>query len=68
MLGPSPLLDRPIFIIGCNRSGTTLLHRTLSTHPDLWCDRLYDECQHVYHEHYPAHRELGERVREPAPA
>jgi hypothetical protein len=28
-------IDRPIFIIGCGRSGSTLLHKMLCAHPDL---------------------------------
>ncbi len=28
-------IDRPIFIVGPHRSGTTLLYRTLSKHPDV---------------------------------
>lgn len=29
-------LTDPVFIIGCNRSGTTILFQTLSSHPALW--------------------------------
>lgn len=28
-------IDRPIFIVGCGRSGTTILYELLSGHPDL---------------------------------
>lgn len=31
---PNPI-DRPIFIVGCHRTGTTLLQKSLSRHPDL---------------------------------
>lgn len=31
----SQKLKNPIFILGCNRSGTTLLVNTLATHPDI---------------------------------
>jgi len=31
-----PIFDRPVFIIGCPRSGTTLLFETLAEAPDLW--------------------------------
>jgi hypothetical protein len=35
-LRPQPAnLDRPVFIIGCGRSGTTILGRLLSMHPDV---------------------------------
>lgn len=33
---PDRLLTDPVFVIGCNRSGTTILFKTLSAHPDLW--------------------------------
>lgn len=54
------LIDRPVFVIGCNRSGTTLLFRTLGQHPDTWS--YYDESQHVYYEYYPVDAELGDRI------
>ncbi|MBC8123250.1 MAG: sulfotransferase, partial [Gemmatimonadaceae bacterium] len=28
-------IDRPIFVVGCHRSGTTVLYETLAKHPDL---------------------------------
>ena len=57
-------IDRPIFIIGCNRSGTTLLFRNLSEHPDLWS--LYVEAQSVFHARFPVDPVAGERVDAPA--
>ena len=30
-----PEVDRPLFIVGCGRSGTTLLYDMLAAHPDL---------------------------------
>lgn len=30
-----PLVDRPIFIVGPHRSGTTLIYSTLARHPDM---------------------------------
>ncbi|MGI9038886.1 MAG: sulfotransferase family protein [Gemmatimonadota bacterium] len=60
------MIDRPIFIIGCNRSGTTLLFRNLSMHPDLWS--LYIESQDEFYRHWPIDPEQGDRVAElPAP-
>lgn len=58
-----PLIHRPIFIIGCNRSGTTLLFRTLCAHPLLWI--RYEESQHVFHRYFPIDAFLGEAVPEP---
>ena len=58
------LIDRPIVIVGCNRSGTTLLFNTLSAHPETWS--LYVEAQRTFHRHFPVDPTLGERVAEPA--
>lgn len=36
-------IDRPIFIVGCQRSGTTIFYRLLSSHPDLaWFSNFTD--------------------------
>jgi hypothetical protein len=35
VLPPWPRLDRPAFVIGCGRSGTTILGTVLSRHPDV---------------------------------
>ena len=59
----SNLIEKPIFIIGCNRSGTTLLFRNLSEHPDLWS--LYIEAQDVFHSQFPVDPVDGERVAGP---
>ena len=56
-------LKNPIFIIGCNRSGTTLLFRNMSKHPALWS--LYIEAQDAFHRHWPIDPERGDRVTEP---
>ncbi len=37
-------MERPVFVVGCGRSGTTLLYEVLAAHPDLgwfsnWTDR-----------------------------
>jgi len=53
---------KPIIIIGCNRSGTTLLFRNLSSHPDLWS--LYIESQEIFYKHYPIHPDMGDRIVE----
>ena len=33
--GARPEIDRPLFIVGCGRSGTTLLYDMLAPHPEL---------------------------------
>lgn len=64
---PSPrkraLLHKPIFILGCNRSGTTLLFRNLGGHPDVWTQ--YEEAQDVYYRWFPIDAEQGDRVDRP---
>lgn len=35
MTNSQPSIDRPIFVIGAQRGGTTMFYRRLSTHPDL---------------------------------
>jgi hypothetical protein len=54
------LLDRPIIILGCNRSGTTLLFNTISRHPMTWS--LYVESQDLFYRHYPIHDQQGDRL------
>ncbi len=46
-MGPNPF----VFLVGCPRSGTTLLRRMLDAHPDLamtrethWIPQLFDQC------------------------
>jgi protein-tyrosine sulfotransferase len=34
---PSTASDQPVFVVGCHRSGTTLLRRLLNAHPRLCC-------------------------------
>lgn len=57
------LVDRPIIVIGCSRSGTTLLFQNLAEHPLTWSN--YEECFDIFYRHYPIHPDLGERVAEP---
>lgn len=54
------MIHRPVFVIGCNRSGTTLLFFTLSWHPELWS--RYEESYHIYHRYFPINKDLGEAV------
>lgn len=35
LMKPTQPIDRPIFILGCGRSGTTILYNILCGHPDL---------------------------------
>ena len=59
-------LRQPVFILGCNRSGTTLLFQNLSQHPHAWS--LYIEGQDHFYRHYPQDDTLGDRlVNPPAP-
>ena len=62
MIEADARLPRPIFVIGCNRSGTTLLFNNLSAHPVTWS--LYIEGQDVFYRHIPLHPDEGERVTE----
>jgi hypothetical protein len=60
------LLDRPIIVIGCNRSGTTLLFNNLGEHPETWS--LYEESQEIFYRHFPIDPEAGDRLTvAPAP-
>lgn len=61
-MSEAPRLDRPVFIIGCNRSGTTLMFRTMSDHPLVWS--YYEELQGIYHEVSPVDPHRGERITE----
>lgn len=64
--GARRLIDRPIIVIGCNRSGTTLLFRNLSEHPAAWS--LYEESQQVFYRHFPIDPEQGDRLTAPPDA
>lgn len=61
-----PRLSQPIIIVGCNRSGTTLLFNNLSAHPDTWS--LYIESQEIFYRYHPIHPERGDRITEPPSA
>jgi hypothetical protein len=39
---PGAAVDRPVFIVGPHRSGTTLVYTTLAQHPELGCFREAD--------------------------
>ena len=57
------LIDRPILVMGCSRSGTSLMFHNLAEHPQTWS--RYEESYHIYHRHFPIDPELGERVAQP---
>lgn len=57
------MLPKPVIVIGCNRSGTTLLFNNLSAHPDTWS--LYIESQDIFYRHYPIHPQCGDRLEQP---
>ena len=57
-------IEKPIIVLGCNRSGTTLLFRNLSSHPALWS--LYDESQPLFYRYFPQDEEEGDAVRRAA--
>lgn len=65
MIGTNSLLDRPIIVLGCNRSGTTLLFNNLSAHPGTWS--LYIESQEIFYRHYPIQENTGDEVTTPPP-
>lgn len=58
---PGELLHAPVFVIGCNRSGTTLLFQTVSSHPDLWS--RYIENRDRFIEVFPHDGPDGDLVR-----
>ncbi len=60
-LGRKPVLRRPIFIIGCGRSGTTILGNTLAVHPSV---TYLNEYRHLWANAYPAIDVWSSRARE----
>lgn len=60
---PGRRLDRPVFIIGCNRSGTTALHRNLAAHPSIWS--CYGEQTETYRDLFSAESNRGDHVEPP---
>lgn len=43
-MAPMPQIEKPIFIVGSGRSGTTLLYNLLATHPEVcWFSNLTDK-------------------------
>jgi len=50
-MGREPVLDRPVFIVGCGRSGTTILGDTLGVHSSV---TYLNEPRHLWANAYPA--------------
>jgi hypothetical protein len=49
-MGREPELSRPVFIVGCGRSGTTILGETLGTYPDV---TYLNEHRQLWEDAYP---------------
>ena len=52
----------PIFIIGCGRSGTTILGKTLSKHPDI---KYLNERRDLWHRAYPEFDIWNKNIQNP---
>jgi len=52
----------PVFIIGCGRSGTTILGNTLAKHPQI---KYLNERRDLWHRAYPEFNIWGEGVKNP---
>jgi len=55
-IASTAIIDRPVFIVGPHRSGTTLLYGILDRHPDVGC---MVRCNH----RFPAHPLLASIAR-----
>jgi hypothetical protein len=60
-LGRTPILRRPVFIVGCGRSGTTILGETLAVHTSV---TYLNEHRQLWADAYPATDVWSERARE----
>jgi hypothetical protein len=71
----APRVESPIFVIGCSRSGTTVVFHALAEHPSLawisnWSNRFGDAAfwlRLAKLRHAPAVRALGQRGWRPRP-
>ncbi len=62
-LGRKPILQRPIFIVGCGRSGTTILGDTLAIHTSV---TYLNEYRQLWADAYPATDVWSESARQRA--
>jgi len=62
-LGRDPILQRPIFIVGCGRSGTTILGDTLAVHTSV---TYLNEYRQLWANAYPATDVWSKSARERA--
>lgn len=58
-LGRTPTLRQPVFIVGCGRSGTTILGDTLAVHTSV---TYLEEYRHLWTNAYPATDVWSERA------
>lgn len=63
LLGRTPSLQRPVFIVGCGRSGTTILGDTLAVHSSV---TYLNEPRHLWADAYPATDVWSDRAVERA--
>ena len=57
-------IERPIFIVGCGRSGTTVLYETLSAHPQLaWFSNYTERWPRIPQLGWLSHLRRSQRVR-----
>ena len=54
-------IAKPIIIVSCNRSGSTLLFRNLSLHPALWS--LYIESNYIFYKYFFSDLENGDMIK-----
>lgn len=52
----------PVFIIGCGRSGTTILGKTLSSHPEI---KYLNERRDLWHKSYPEFNIWTDKIKNP---
>ena len=60
-LGRTPTLDRPVFVVGCGRSGTTVLGDTLDAHESV---TYLNEHRQLWADAYPETDVWSDRARE----